>query len=204
MGCFMKIKDEKKKDKSQVVKKKKDKKVKKHKDKKKLKFSLNIFKVDGVFKLIPLLINILIPLVAGLVVGYLNSGSMGIYNKLEKSVINPPALVFQIVWPILYMLMGIAAYRIYMRNKSGANDDGAYFYYLIQLVLNLLWPFVFFTFRLYGVSFVLIIVLLIIVAITIYKFFKVDKKAGYLMIPYIAWLLFASILNFFVYMLNEM
>lgn len=200
----MKIEEEKKKDKSKRLKKQKVKKVKVKKQKDKKRLTLNIFKVDGKFKFVPLLINILIPLVGGLLVGYLNSGSMGIYSKLEKSIINPPAMVFQIVWPILYILMGIAAYRIYMKNKSGVNDNGAYFYYLIQLVLNLLWPFVFFTFRLYGVSFVLIVILLILVILTAYKFYKVDKLAGYLMIPYIVWLLFASILNFFVYMLNEM
>ena len=129
---------------------------------------------------------------------------MNVYNGLSKFILNPPPIVFEIVWPILYILMGIAAYRIYMKNKLGAKENNAYFYYLVQLVVNLIWPFIFFTFRLYGVSFVLIIILLVLVIITLVKFFKVDKSAAALMVPYALWLVFATVLNFFIYILNEM
>lgn len=189
------------------MKDKKEKQIKekvKKENKPKRNIDYNIFKVNGKIEIIPLIVNILIPLGLGFIVGQLNRNSMAVYNGLQKSFLNPPAIVFPIVWTILYILMGIAAYRIYMINKSGKNDNGAYFYYLVQLGVNLLWPFVFFGFRLYGVSFVILLILLVLVIITTIKFFKVDKIAGILMIPYILWLIFAGVLNFFAYMLNEM
>ncbi|WP_370773430.1 TspO/MBR family protein [Clostridium sp.] len=100
--------------------------------------------------------------------------------------------------------MGVAAYRIYMNNKEGRNDYDGYFYYFIQLLINFLWAIIFFNLRLYGISFILTIVLLVLIIITTVKFFKVDKIAGALMIPYIAWVAFASYLTFYVWMFNEM
>lgn len=165
---------------------------------------LNIFKVNGEFKFFPLLINILIPLGLGSLVGYLNKNTVSIYNDLIKPIFAPPAIVFPIVWSILYILMGIAAYRIYMRNKQGVDDDGAYFMYIVQLIVNLAWSFIFFTFRLYAVSFLWLILLFILVVITFIKFMKVDKIAAFLLIPYLIWLLFAGALNFFIWFYNEM
>ncbi|MGL5085722.1 MAG: TspO/MBR family protein [Clostridium sp.] len=163
-----------------------------------------MFKVNGEFKIVPLIINILIPLVGGYIVGYLNSGTMGMYEMLKKPFFSPPGIVFPIVWSILYILMGIAAYRIFMRNKQGADDNGAYFFYLAQLLINFLWSFVFFTFRLYGMAFIVLVILFILIIITFIKFIKVDKIAGLLLIPYILWVAFAGLLNFFIYVLNEM
>lgn len=168
------------------------------------KGKLNIFKVNGEFKLIPLLINILIPLLGGAIVGYLNKNAMSTYEALKKPFFNPPGIVFPIVWTILYILMGIAAYRIFMKNKQGVDDKGGYFYYLVQLMINFLWSFVFFTFRLYGVSFIVIIILFILILITLIKFIKVDRIAGFLLIPYLIWVSFAGVLNYLIWVLNEM
>ncbi|MGL5379301.1 TspO/MBR family protein [Clostridium sp.] len=200
---------EKKKEKIKKTKKPKTPKVPKapklKKNKKvREKGKYNIFKVNGEFKFLPLIINILIPVAGGAIVGLLNKNTMHTYELLKKPIFTPPAIVFPIVWTILYILMGIAAYRIYMRNKQGANDNGAYFYYLVQLIFNFMWSFIFFTFRLYGISFIWLIILFVLVIITFIKFIKVDKLAGYLLIPYIVWLVFAGILNFFVWMYNEM
>lgn len=178
------------------MKSKKEKKVRINK--------FNIFKVNGEIRFIPLILNILIPIALGSIVGYLNRNTMEVYENLNKFFLTPPPIVFRIVWPMLYGLMGTAAYRIYMKNSHGAKDNGGYFYYIIQLIVNLIWPFVFFTFRLYGVSFVIIIILVILVLITTYKFYKTDKISGILMIPYLLWLIFAGGLNFFIYTLNEM
>lgn len=165
---------------------------------------LDIFRVEGKIYFIPLLINIIIPVVGGALVGYINKNSFEFYSTLEKPFFSPPAIVFPIVWTILYILMGIAAYRFFMKNKiKGLNSDG-YFYYIMQLLFNFAWSFIFFTFRLYGISFLWLVVILIIVIITTIKFFKVDKLAGILMIPYILWLFFAGILNYFIWVLNEM
>lgn len=169
------------------------------------KFSiLDIFKVEGKIYFIQLLINLIIPVGGGTLVGYLNKNSFEVYKSLEKPFFSPPPIVFPIVWTILYILMGIAAYRIYMKNKiKGLNSDG-YFYYIIQLICNFTWTFIFFTFRLYGLSFLWIIVIITLVIIVTFKFLRVDKIATLLMIPYIIWLAFAGVLNYFVWMLNEM
>ena len=157
------------------------------------------------FKFIPLFINLLIPTLGGFLVWYINRNAITYYGEnVKKPFFTPPGIVFIIVWSILYILMGIAAYRIYVKNKESNNDNGAYFFYLLQLILNFMWSFIFFTFRLYGISFIWLIILLVFVIITFIKFIKIDKIAGFLLIPYIVWLLYAGVLNFFVWLLNEM
>ena len=161
-------------------------------------------KVKRNIKIIPLVVNIIIPLFGGLVVGYINRNSMDVYRGLKKPIFAPPDIVFPIVWTILYILMGIAAYRIYIKNKSNIDDNGAYFFYIVQLIINFMWSFIFFTFRLYGVSFLWILLLLTFVIITFIKFIKIDKIAGLLLIPYIIWISYAGFLNFFIWVFNEM
>lgn len=161
-------------------------------------------KVKRNIKIIPLGVNILIPLLGGFLVGYINRNTIDIYNSLKKFFLTPPNIVFVIVWSILYILMGIAAYRIYIKNKEHYDDNGAYFFYLIQLILNFMWSFIFFTFRLYGLSFIWIIILFIFVVITFIKFIRLDKIAGILLIPYMIWLVYAGILNYFIWFFNEM
>ena len=163
-----------------------------------------IFCVNNKFDFIGLLKNIAMPVVGGVLVGLITKGSMDTYDSLKKSMITPTNIVFPIVWLILYGLMGLAAYRIYMNNKDGKNDYNGYFYYFIQLLINFLWAIIFFNLRLYGISFILTIVLLVLIIITTVKFFKVDKIARALMIPYIAWVAFASYLIFYIWMFNEM
>lgn len=129
-----------------------------------------------------LIINILIPLMLGGIVGFLSVSK----NKLDSII---PAWIFPIVWTILYILMGISTYIIQEKGKKVPKI------YYIQLVFNLLWVFVFFTFRLYLLAFIWIIILIIMVVIMIKRFSKIDKISGYLQIPYLLWLMVASILN---------
>lgn len=162
-------------------------------------------KVNRNFKIIPLVFNILIPVLGGFLVSYINRNAISIYsNTVKKPFFTPPNMVFVIVWSILYVLMGFSSYRIYIKNKENNNDNGAYFFYLIQLLLNFMWSFIFFTFRLYGISFIWIIILFIFVVITFVKFIRIDKTAGFLLIPYMLWLVFAGIINYFVWVFNEM
>lgn len=175
----------------------------KHKKVKKNIFR-DILSFNGKFDFLALIKNILIPLGGGVGVSLLLRNTISIYDNLKKPIFTPPNIVFPIVWAILYLIIGVAAYRIYMNNRLGRNDFDGYFYYLVGLLLNFLWPIVFFGLRLYGISFILVIVLLIFIIVTTIKFFKVDKIAGILMIPYGIWVTFASILNFFIWMFNEM
>lgn len=185
------------------MRKKKKPKVKKSINRRKNIFK-EIFCVNGKFEFIGLLKNIMMPVIGSLIVGFVTKNSMSIYDVLKKSSLTPPNLVFRIVWIALYILMGIAAYRIYMNNKQGKNDHGGYFNYLVQLLISFLWAIIFFNLRLYGISFILICILLLLIVITTVKFFKDDKIAGALMIPYILWVVFATYLSLYIWIFNEM
>lgn len=165
---------------------------------------MNIFKVNSKFNLGDLIISLLISLGGSLAVGKLISGSAKMYENLNRPWFSPPSWVFSVVWTVLYILMGVASYRIYLRYKGGDKVKGALLLYGLQLILNFAWSIIFFVFKLYGLAFIELIILLIFIIITTIKFFKFDKIAGWLMVPYIVWVSFAGVLNLFIWMLNEM
>ena len=129
-----------------------------------------------------LVLYIAIPLVLGAIVGFLTSTGTDNYNGIV------PGWIFPIVWTILYILMGISSYLV--RDNKQLIDI-----YKLNLFVNLAWPFIFFTFDFKVLAFFWILLLIVIVGIMIYGFYKENKKAGYLLIPYILWLVFAAILN---------
>lgn len=147
-------------------------------------------------KLKPLLISIGLPLLLGLISGLLSNNEM--YAEVNKPLLSPPAIVFPIVWTILYILMGISKYLI---SKESNNETASLIYY-IQLIINVIWPLVFFNAREYLVALALIIILIIFVITMIIEFRKINKTAAYLQIPYLIWLLFATYLNYQVLILN--
>lgn len=142
---------------------------------------------------------ILIPLAVGLV-GYLLGGNTDIYSQIVKPSFVPPAFLFPIVWTILYILMGISFYIV--ANTDSNYTASALKVYIAQLAVNALWPLFFFRLNLFLFSFLWIILLIVLVGYMIYLFYKIKPIAAYLQIPYLLWLIFASILNFAVYSLN--
>ena len=144
-----------------------------------------------------LIINILIPLAVGGIAALLTRDSMMLYGSMQKPPLSPPAIVFPIVWTILYALMGISAYIV--MEKGGCDST----LYSLQLFVNFLWPIVFFGFQAYLFAFALLLVLIGLVVGMIVTFYRCDKLAGYLQIPYLIWLLFAAYLNIGVYLLNK-
>lgn len=164
----------------------------------------NIFRVKGKIKPIALIIFSTLPLLGALFVSYINRNAMQVYNVLEKPSFSPPPLVFMIIWFILYILMGIAAYRIYMIRELGGDIGDSLFFFFIQLLLNYLWFFIFFSFRLYGIAFIEAKIMLVLLIITFVKFLRIDKIAGILLIPLILWIMYANILNFLIWVNNEM
>lgn len=145
-----------------------------------------------------LIISVLVPLGLGFLVSILTNSNM--YGSIIKPSFAPPGILFPIVWTILYILMGISSYLVSISNHY-LKDKSLIIYY-IQLIINLLWSFFFFTFKLYLFSFIWIILLIIIVIIMIIMFYKINKLSAYLQIPYLIWIIFASILNFSIYLLN--
>lgn len=152
-------------------------------------------------KLKPLIISLAIPLILG-IIGSLLGGNFSDYTEMNRPVFSPPAFLFPVVWTILYILMGISSYLIYTSDTNEKEKNSALSIYLIQLILNSLWSLIFFRFNLYLFAFIWIILIIIAVIIMIYKFVKIKPIAGYLQIPYLLWLIFASILNYNIYLLN--
>jgi len=150
---------------------------------------------------IQLLTIILISELVG-VLGSLLSGNPGvIYTSFVKPPLSPPGWLFGIIWPVLYLLMSIAAYIIYQTPQTLERKEATTIYW-IQLFVNFLWPIVFFRFEWYWIAVGIIILLDILVLITTLRFYKINKAAGYLMIPYLLWILFATYLNIGIAVLN--
>ena len=143
--------------------------------------------------------SILFPVILGGIVGLIISGSMD-YKTLEKPFFSPPSIVFPIAWTILYVLMGVSYGLL---KDQDLIDKDINKIYISQLVVNLLWPIVFFVFKLRLLAFAIIVLLAILVGIMIYKFYSKNKIAGLLQIPYLLWTLFATYLNFGIYLLNK-
>ena len=143
---------------------------------------------------------IFIPILVGGVVGLITSNSMS-NSFLVQPPLAPPAILFPIVWTILYTLMGISSYKIY--NSMSCHKGTCLILYGLNLILNFLWPLIFFNLEARLFAFIFIIFLDIVVLLMIFCFYGIDKKAAYLQIPYFLWLIFATILNFSVYFLNR-
>ena len=143
--------------------------------------------------------SILIPVIIGGVIGLIISKSID-YNTLQKPPLSPPSILFPIVWTILYVLMGIS-YGI-LDSKS-LIELKTKIIYSLQLFVNATWSLIFFTLKWRLFAFIWIIILDVLVIVMIIDFFKKNKTAGLLQIPYLLWIIFASYLNLGVYLLNK-
>jgi tryptophan-rich sensory protein len=125
----------------------------------------------------------------------------GWYVSLNKPSFGPPNWLFGPVWILLYTLMGISLYLVWSR-KGSAGAKTALILFAIQLGLNTLWSLIFFGLRLPSAAFLEILVLWLFILLTILKFFPISKVAAYLLILYLLWVSFASLLNFYIFRLN--
>ncbi|MBQ7637765.1 MAG: tryptophan-rich sensory protein [Clostridia bacterium] len=147
-----------------------------------------------------LILSVLIPLAVGGVSALLTRKGMESFATIIKPPLSPPAWLFPVAWTILYILMGTACYFVWTARKKEPN---AMFYYGIQLFFNFFWSIIFFGIKNYLFAFIWLLPLLAAVIITTVKFGKTDRKAGYMMIPYVLWVTFAGYLNFGIYLLNR-
>ena len=140
--------------------------------------------------------SVFIFVILALIVGGLASSNTADdiwYQQLIKAPLNPPGYVFGIVWPILYFLMSISAYRTFTETRN---------LFLIQLLFNALWSWLFFAFQMPFVALLNIWLLIYLNIKLTLKMFYQDKLSGILFIPYVLWLFFASYLNFFIVLNN--
>ena len=154
-------------------------------------------------KLKSLLINLAIPLTVGGLSGFIIRNGIKFYNQnVTKPSFSPPSILFPIVWTILYTLMGISSYIV--SNTNSPIKKKSLIVYAIQLVINFIWPIIFFNAKMYLFAFIWLVLLCLVVLEMISLYFKIKPIAAYIEIPYMLWLIFAAILNFDVFLLNRL
>jgi benzodiazapine receptor len=128
------------------------------------------------------------------------------YKSLNQSPLTPPSWVFPIAWTILYTLI-IASGMVFLSAtttiSAGVRSTG-FFYYCAAWVLNLSWSQIFFRFQRADLSFVVILAMLAFIALNIRAFYPVSRTAAYLLVPYLAWVSFATYLNGYILFMNPM
>ena len=145
---------------------------------------------------------IAIPLLVGGIAALLTTDSMKAFASFDKPALSPPGWLFPVVWTILYTLMGVSAYLIAFSSASPIEKANALALYTYQLAVNFLWSIFFFNFEWYFFSFLWIILLWILVFLMIRAFWKINRTAAYLNIPYLIWITFAAYLNIGIWILN--
>lgn len=146
------------------------------------------------------IISILIALAVGGLSAFLTRGNMNIYDEINIPPLSPPMWLFPVVWGILYILMGISAATVFKSIDS--RKGSALRIYALQLIVNFFWSLIFFNMRAFGFAVIWLILLIALVVIMTAMFAKINKKAAWLQIPYIIWLLFALYLTFSIFVLN--
>ncbi len=152
---------------------------------------------------VKLIISLAVPLLAGFASTVWTINSIPTwYTSLNKPWFSPPNVVFAPVWTTLYILMGLALFLVWRSPRNRTRDAGIVLF-AAQLAANVAWTFAFFGLQstLYGL--LAIVPLWFLIAATIYQFYKVDKRASYLLIPYIVWVSIATALNASIYVLNR-
>lgn len=122
------------------------------------------------------------------------------YAGLQKPIFNPPNWVFAPVWTLLYILMAVSAFLVWREEKKEIKP--ALIIFVIQLILNSLWSLAFFGLHSPLLGLLVIVLLWAAIVVTIVKFLRVSTLAGWLLLPYLLWVSFASVLNFAIWILN--
>ncbi len=146
-------------------------------------------------------VSVLMAQTAGAIGAAYTSASIPVwYAGLIKPSFSPPNWLFAPVWITLFVLMGIAAYLVWRKEELGRKD--ALETYLASLILNAWWSLIFFGMHEINLAFFEILILWVVILLTAMKFYRIDKAAGILFIPYILWVFFAAILNLKIALLN--
>lgn len=151
---------------------------------------------------IKLIVSIIVPLGLGSIAGIFTAQSVPEwYATLNRPSFNPPNWIFGPVWTMLYVLMGISLFMIWKQDMSKERNL-AILVFMLQLLLNFGWSFIFFYFNMIGLALIDIILLWIFIVIMLVFFYKIKPIAAYINIPYLLWVSFATVLNGSYYILN--
>lgn len=146
-----------------------------------------------------ILVWVLICILAGIFGAQFDPGNW--YDLLQKPAWTPPNWIFPVVWPILYVMMGISAWFVWRLERTSLTQP-AFIWFFLQLLLNALWSWLFFGMNLIGTALAEILLLWIAVVFTIFLFWDKSRVAGLLLIPYLLWMTYASALNMAIWQLN--
>lgn len=150
-----------------------------------------------------LIISLVICQLAGIIGTIFTYGSITTwYAELNKPSFNPPDWLFGPVWIMLYILMGISLFIVWKEDLKNRDVKTAFIIFMIQLFFNASWTFIFFGARSISGGLIIIILLWVLILITILKFMKISRIAGMLLLPYLLWVSFATVLNFYILKLN--
>jgi translocator protein len=153
---------------------------------------------------VKLFVSIVIPVAVGATAGlFTATGVDSWYQTINKPSWNPPSWIFAPVWTSLYVMMGIAFYLVWKSDNSEVLKKTAISLFAVQLILNFFWSFIFFNQQQPGWALVEIIAMWIFILLTIFAFAQVSKPAAWLLVPYISWVSFATVLNYTIWQLNK-
>ena len=149
-----------------------------------------------------LLFLMALPLILGFIAGQVTAANIPTwYASINKPWFNTPSFVFAPVWTTLYPLMGYASYRIWQR-RDGNRIHIPLALYFSQLALNFLWTFLFFGYHKPDLALAEMLLMWLLILLTIIQFARIDKPAAWMLVPYISWVSFASVLTYYVMVLN--
>ncbi len=151
-----------------------------------------------------LIIAIAIPLIVGGTSGFFTAtGVESWYQTIARPTWNPPGWLFGPVWTTLYVMMGISLFLVWKEDTSVELKKIGIALFAVQLVLNFFWSFIFFNQHQIGWALVEIAAMWVFILLTIFAFAQVNKAAAWLLVPYISWVSFATILNYTIWQLNK-
>ena len=153
---------------------------------------------------IQLILAVAVPLAVGGLSGFATArGVDGWYPTLAKPPFNPPAWVFGPTWTVLYILMGVALFLVWRRGLDTSGVKLALVVFAVQLALNALWSILFFGMQSPAWAFAEILLLWLAIVATLWAFWRLSPVAGGLLVPYLAWVSFAAVLNGAIWILNR-
>ena len=154
-------------------------------------------------QLIKISVSLLLPLAIGGIAGMFTTEAIpGWYASLNKPSFNPPNWVFGPVWTTLYMILGISLFLVW-KLPAGKERNQAIVVFMVQLLLNSGWSFLFFYFKTIGLALIDIVALWIMIFTMLVRFYKLKPVAAYINIPYLLWVTFATFLNAAYLFLNR-
>lgn len=150
-----------------------------------------------------LIISLALPQLAGLIGSFFTAPAIsGWYTALQRPSFSPPNWLFGPVWITLYILMGISVYLVWQKIEKNKTARGALWLFWIHLFFNAIWSIIFFGLQNPGLAFINIIIIWLLIIALIVKFWQINRWASYFLIPYLLWVSFASVLNYFIWYLN--